>query len=383
MRLQSLLASLVLASTLAAQTVHHVPAEHPTIQDAVDVAASDDIILISKGVYTEAVTVAGKTGLVLRAKGKVVIDPPAGNGLTLTNCTGCRVEKIRVGGGSIGFLLVDCDDCVLTGCRVEGNAGDGIRLEGGSGNTLEKCRVEQAADDGISLGAGSLDAVTRTLVSKCIVDTTGNDGIDVNGTLNVIEKCKVVAPDNGGLLVDDSTASTGNEFRDCKVFDPGTSGAVLTGDGNTLLRCRIKGNQSGFAIHVLTGNDNVVEECKSIKSAVDAIVVGANAVNAVLRDCKVKASGEDGFAIMGLGTEVSGCKATGSLFDGCVVNCSVSEFFGNVMNGNGANGFILTPDSGGNTLTENVAKGNSNFDLLDESENENVFTDNTFKNVSD
>lgn len=65
----ALLVLLALTPAAAAQDVHKVPSEHPTIQEAVDVAADGDIIEISGGTYAEAVVVSGKTGLVIRAKG--------------------------------------------------------------------------------------------------------------------------------------------------------------------------------------------------------------------------------------------------------------------------------------------------------------------------
>src|SRR5262249_22706679 len=46
----------------------------PTIQSAIDAAVAGDTVLVSKGTYVEALDVKAKTGIVLKAAGKVVID---------------------------------------------------------------------------------------------------------------------------------------------------------------------------------------------------------------------------------------------------------------------------------------------------------------------
>src|SRR4029453_7010257 len=76
-KLAASVAALTLLPCLAAaQEVHHVPKDHVTIQAAVEAAASGDTILVSGGTYEEAVVITGKDDLVVKAKGKVVIDPP-------------------------------------------------------------------------------------------------------------------------------------------------------------------------------------------------------------------------------------------------------------------------------------------------------------------
>ena len=120
MRVTLALIVVVLAARVPAQTVHLVPQEHPTIQEAVDAAANGDTILVSKGPYLETVTVTGFSNLLLRAKGKVIISPTAGAGLVLDGCSDCTVQGFRVEGGVDGFRLTASHDCVLKKCQTEG-----------------------------------------------------------------------------------------------------------------------------------------------------------------------------------------------------------------------------------------------------------------------
>jgi pectin methylesterase-like acyl-CoA thioesterase len=63
---------LALALTLplaASAATLRVPADHATIQAAVDAAVAGDVILIAKGSYAEAVAIDGKSQFTLRGKG--------------------------------------------------------------------------------------------------------------------------------------------------------------------------------------------------------------------------------------------------------------------------------------------------------------------------
>ena len=61
-------------------TILKVPGDYPTIQEAVTAAGPDTIIEVKKDIYTESVSISGKTNLTLLGKGKHVIDPGPGNG---------------------------------------------------------------------------------------------------------------------------------------------------------------------------------------------------------------------------------------------------------------------------------------------------------------
>src|SRR5262245_59815680 len=97
----------IAAPLAAAHTTHFVPQEHPTIASAVGNAKDGDTIIISTGTYPEAVVVSGFTNLAIKGKGKVIIDPPGSeDGLTLTGCDTCTVEKLQVVDAVNGVRLV-------------------------------------------------------------------------------------------------------------------------------------------------------------------------------------------------------------------------------------------------------------------------------------
>ncbi len=379
---------LALALPAAAQDVHKVPSEHPTIQEAVDVAADGDIVEISGGTYFEAVVVAGKTGLLIRAKGKVVIDPPGATGLTLDGCTDCVVEKVRVAGGApYGFHLLDSTGCALVKCRVESSADDGIRAEGGSGHLIEKCTVEAAGDDAIALGSGGGASVDGSLVIKCKLIAPHEDGVFVNGSNNDVESCTAIDAGQAGFSVTDSASS--NDFFDCKAVRPGTSGLFAAGSNNDFLACKVTRSTLAGA-YVESGNANRIAGCKLVKSGFDGIFAEQATTNVQILDNKVVSSADDNIEVDGPGASVTDNICLKATDDGCRLDGTGGTWSRNTSKGSGGDGFFvafgtgntlddntakgskgdgfgLGPDSSGNTLTSNVGKGNKGFDLNDES----------------
>src|SRR5262245_12173876 len=74
-------AALLLASPAAADTLK-VPQDFETIQAAVDAAATDDVVQVSKGIYNENVVV-NTGGITLSGKSAVINGGYAGNCITV------------------------------------------------------------------------------------------------------------------------------------------------------------------------------------------------------------------------------------------------------------------------------------------------------------
>ena len=94
---------------------------YTTIQQAVDAAAAGQVIALDAGTYPESVTITKSLTLERFgfSSGLVLIEPPSGNGLTIT-------------GASV----------TVRDLRVSGAAGSGISASGGASHTLSLERVE-------------------------------------------------------------------------------------------------------------------------------------------------------------------------------------------------------------------------------------------------
>jgi hypothetical protein len=371
---------LAAAAPAVGQAVHKVPKDFATIQEAVTAAADGDTIEISGGTYDEEVVVTGKANLWIRGKGKVVIDPPTETGLTLDSCSGVRVEKIRVlGAAPFGFHLLDSTDCELVKCRVENSAEDGIRADGGGGHVIEKCTVKFAGNDGIALGAEEASFVDDCLVVKCKLLNVGGDGVDVNGSFNVVDGCLALKPFDDGYEVDGTTVGEGNSFNACKVIKPGFSGFIVTGTGTTLTAC--KAVQVGdFGAGIADGDGHLIQDCKFVKPGNDGILQDDPSTGAALDGNKVTAPGDDGLDIEGAGILATGNKVSGAGDNGYEITGTGGEYTGNSSTGSKDNGFFLSGTD--NTLSLNKAKGSKGFDLFDDAPGDNeVAKDNDFGSV--
>jgi parallel beta-helix repeat protein len=308
--------------------------------------------------------VSGKSQLQILCKGKVVIDPVAGTGLTLDGCTNCTVEKLRVGGGApFGILILDGHDNRLSKCRVEDSAQAGIRLDGGHNQTLEKCTVKGGAD-GIALGTGAASAVDDSLVTRCKVEKGSGLGISLNGSNDTVEQCQVLAAGGHAFAEDGSTVGVLNQFIQCKAVHPGGHGFVLVNDGASVASCRVvKSGQD--AVEIASGSGALVQDCSFVHSLDDGVLI--EAAGATLDHCKITGPAGDGIVIQADGVAVTDCKVSGAGAEGCSIFGSDATISKNKATGSGASGFRLQSGAAGNSLTHNKAKGSQDFDLFDDS----------------
>jgi parallel beta-helix repeat protein len=358
----ALLAALAsLAAPAPAQTTILVPKDHATIQGAVDAATSGDTILVSKGTYPESVTVTGLHDLLIRAKGTVILAPPAGPGLLLDTCADCRVEKLRVQGGDVGIRLVSTHDTVLSKCRVEGTTSDGIRSEAGNDNRFEKCIVEGAGGRGImdiSLGGNFPHDDT---VLKCTVTGAAADGIAVTGHDHLIDHCTIKHPGGNGITCDDVTHCDHDTITHCKVDGAGVHAISISGTNLVVASCKTT-NAVGIGIFDVGGFLDEITKCTVAHVGSAGIACGNQTVQVSIHDCKVSASGDDGIALNGMSHVVQKNKVSKAGDDGIDIFADVCTVTGNKVSASVGDGFVLSHGLN-NTLSGNKASGSGGFDL--------------------
>jgi hypothetical protein len=283
MRSNTLLAGATLVALLApaaSADVLRVPKEFATIQEAVDAAVAEDIIVVSKGTYAPF-SVTDKTDLVIRGKAKPLIDGAAANTpvVSISGSTNVALVGFLVSNaGDRGVDVSDSTSVTIRKCRFESNAGPSVNLDGsghfveksqfvgtdgeavhleagaenvtieknlmrdtdtavslqGSGHLVWKNRVKDSSNDGFSVLA------TDCMIFKNRFDGVADDALDVEGDDNVLLKNRVKNVGSNGVelepAVGDPFAVTGNFLQWNKVMKAGENGFFVGTPGNTFIK---------------------------------------------------------------------------------------------------------------------------------------------------
>ncbi len=378
-----------------------VPGDSDTIQGAVDLAGPDTLILVSKDIHVEIVSIMNKTNLTLIGKGKPAIDvglPTAA--ITIGNCDGVVIQGFTVQDAGVGVEIFGSTNVSVKKCLIRDMTEQGIRASDSSFVVVERNTLMDIDGDGLDIGDvpgvtdcsvlknklkdignhGILVGGDRNLVEKNVVSGTGGHGLETrslvssndntfrsnrakdagntgmlaNGTGNLFEKNRVVMTVDDGMRI--SAGSTGNTFLGNRISKAGDEGIRVEGDGNTIGDCKVSGaGDEGIEI---VGNANLVEDSKSSKSADGGMLCEGS--NNTFRGCKASGSLGNGFDVRATGNTFEECKASKSAEDGFLVEGTGHTFTGNKATGSGdldledLNGVV-----GPNTYVDNTFPDNN------------------------
>jgi hypothetical protein len=215
-RLVALATSVLVAGVIAScgddgesAQVLRVPADHPTIQEAVDEAREGDLVLIDAGTYNESVTIANE-GIVVRGvdRNSVVIDggdqlangfDVAADGVAIENLTvrSFTQNGIIFNGAEKASVSDDGDasygtgDDVLDGYRVSyvtaaNNGLYGIYAFAARNGTIEHSLASGHPDSGIYIGqCKPCNTLVRNVIAE--YNAIGYYGTNASGDVYLVE----------------------------------------------------------------------------------------------------------------------------------------------------------------------------------------------------
>ena len=241
-------AALLPAESASAQTVINVPGDQPTIQSAIDAAATGDIVLVAPGTYVENINFRGKAITVESAQGPgvTIIDGNlAGPVVTLTSGEGpasvLRGFTVQRGDGGSGI----------------GNGG-GVRISGGAptieGNVITNNR---ACGGGAGIEAAFSSAriennrITNNSQYGCS-GGIGGGGIGVRGAGQTQIIDNVVMGNSWGssgggitLFAAGSPTIRGNVIRANSAYGDGGGIWIVNRSDASIVQNVITGNRAG------------------------------------------------------------------------------------------------------------------------------------------
>lgn len=379
-----------------------------TIQAGVDAAAAGDVVRVLAGVYEGAVGVpSSKPGLVLQAKGKVILDARAADGsglgagihvdaadaivkgFTVRNAaqlassagdgflvTGERVtlSNCRVVHAQQDGFDIRADDVLVTKCTVV--SGDhGIRISGGSRVRAFKCVLQQQSVAGVKLddapdvvldrltivdsridGIRTFNPVDRVTVTRCTIRCS-DTAILILGSESIVNSNKVQLAEIGAFVSGNLSTVSNNRFE--SILSAG-HGAIEIADANTLVEGNVCRDSSACAIRVLTSGSgvvlrkNVALRCGSPTQA----CFDVEPTLASIEDCIAKDAIGTGFSVSGAITTLTDCRATRCARDGFDAEASATAAAFERCVATQCEGEGFENHGAGTTLTQCVAKQN-------------------------
>ena len=314
--------TLLAASAPAWTATWHVPAQHPTIQEAIDAAAAGDTVLVAPGRYTpadpEGISFHGKAIAVLGRDGAqtTVVDAGgAGRGFRFDSGegAGALLSGFTITGGPAddcgGVLCLGSSPTLrrlwIAGNVVEGDShvGGGLRLES-SAPTVDSCRIagnRTLGDDGHGGGIYARDSCG--LFRDCAI--TGNlatspgahgGGLFLSRSSPTFERCVIdsnQAYSGGGMHLGESSP----RFDDCSIRANTASKAGGVRSRQLSMprfsRCVIADNEAssfgGGAFNCDAGGELLLIDCviSGNRAALKGGALRLRGTRASLRACRV------------------------------------------------------------------------------------------------
>jgi parallel beta-helix repeat protein len=164
----------------------------------------------------------------------------------------------------------------LMGFTLSGaGAGDGIRVEGTSGDERYNVMIKRGIVNGFNFGL-RCTSMNNSRIEHLVVSDNSSTAVRIDGTSsgfcngNTLAHCTISRNGGSGVIIDgDQGQCNGNTLDHCTIEGNGVNGCYLNGDegqcnGNTITGCSINGNASrGIHLRGAEGecNGNVIVGC--------------------------------------------------------------------------------------------------------------------------
>ena len=258
------------SSDSGAPVTRAVPADYPSIQAAVDASSSGDLVLVSPGIYREAVVVIAD-GITIRGtdRNEVVLDGGGdlGTGIRVVDTSGVAVENLTVRNyGDVGLAWTNALGFRASYVTAYRNGRDGVSVFDSVNGTIDHVWASGSSDSGVSITQCfpcriRIDDVTaQDNGLGAVITNAGGDLQVINSTFRSNRIGVLLQSGSFSLCFPQESATVAgnrvvdNGRTDLPVVDAGLfadrSGIVVAGGRNNLIEAnRVEGNPNlGIAL---------------------------------------------------------------------------------------------------------------------------------------
>ena len=244
-----------LTATVAAAEIRTVPADHDTIQEAIIASADGDEIVVSPGVYAEALDLLGK---------RITLRSLAGRDVTILDGGSINTNIMRTQGGENlstvvrGFTFRDGRGDVIASCDEFSLKGGAIYMEFGSGMTIEDCAFIDCGRNAEEIRGGAIYANAFSNLHVVGCSFSGNGVSDIGSIPGAsfggsIFSCLGISQ----LRVEDCQFEGGYAAHGGAIYANRTSGLILI-DGCSFVGCAAS---HGGGVRVTVERDVLISDC--------------------------------------------------------------------------------------------------------------------------
>ena len=300
----------ILEKSSPKKAIIHIPADYPTLQQAVDNAAQNGKIIVTGTVTdldsvfvnvsnliiqgeNETSTINGKK-LIISASGVTVKNLNINMGIVISgNSNGTLVNNkirsaINMAGGSfngipldMAILIDQSSNCILKNNEIKGidnyiGIHIGILINGGSGHTFESNNI---SFDLILNNRNFFECIhgegaNNNKIANCNIKSNisfnsgiNSFGIYMKGSGNEVTNCKAENVSGSFVLFGDN-----NKINNCEARVFKWAGFEANGKNNSIKNCKVDGNLNGYyngndinlwGYSSFYGENNVFENCEA------------------------------------------------------------------------------------------------------------------------
>jgi parallel beta-helix repeat protein len=285
--------------------------------------------------------------------------------LELIQCFRCFLNQLGISrsgsGADPAIQFTDCASVVFQGSATESNNGTGVKID--SSVTMFFLAFIARNND----AAGIVFEGSRScLLSASVAFQNASNGISVLGTSTRISLLDCFCSANDQKGIETSASSLTATIANCTFERNGSDGIDFDGSANVVEGCLIQ-NNGGDGISA--GDDGVIDGCHVMSNGGDGISLMADQDCAVTA-CVVSGNTDNGIRA-GEGSTITGNRVLDNGDDGILVQSQADDCIisANRVSGNGGDGVVINAGTQRTTLMGNNLRGNTGASLTDNGAN--------------